>query len=939
MKRFLLPTVAAVGIVVLIAFWLSIIRVPAGADRWMETKDAWLRLAPGVHFKAPWERVTTLKGREFPLIFKGEIPTCEWDRIPFGARASGTLTPARLEAATPGSRLLKSAPEEAFRRGLNEAGLSLCLERLLDPSRHSEVERRITSCVEAAGFVVKRLEWSVDEKNAEQALADKRLLLPRIRPPHPTLFIGLDAADWMVMDRLIAAGRLPRLAALKQRSAWGPIVSEEPMLSPILWTSIATGKRPEKHGVLEFTSHDPATGVEGPVTSDHRRVKALWNILSERGRSVGFVGWWATFPAEWVEGVLVSERISYQLFGMEGKFSGMPGLISPFPSVPASFRSMKAEEIPYEQIKRFLNISKAQFDAAWEQGRKSKDTFENPINHLRGILASTETVAMAAMDLIRRGCPSLVAPYFEGTDTIGHRFAQYLPPRLPWVSPEDYDRFKDAYDAYYEFLDAQLGGIIAAFSAQFPSNGCIMVASDHGFKTGASRPKVSPEDMVLGAPQWHRKFGVFMLAGPGIVHKEIRPVSILDVAPTLLYLQGLPIPEDMDGALVREAFEPGILAAHPVERVPTYEPPGGRPTLSAEPRVAGADDRLKELRALGYIGGAAGSGAAPPPDSKDGASYTAYYNLGNAAKYEGKPEQAREYFKKAVAVNPVFGLAMFNLASLAAQAGNHEEAYTWLREALRVGREVPPLAAVHLVDEARLAGRAGEALDFLQTVESKYAGAAPYQSAVGIALLARGELQEAHARFAKALALDPYDVYAIEEDLKLAAEQRWTTPAEESLNRALKSTDLPNTTLKALGRLCLELGLLPEAKTFLNRALAQDDSDPEILEAMASVLGQTGDRSRAESLLQKALAVEPANPRLHLNYGALLINSGRLQDGYAQLKKAEAFGLRTPDLYNALGKAAFRLGRQNEARACLSLSLQMDAQQPDIRQMLESLGP
>ena len=915
--------------------WLCLVRTGPDGDRWIEEDGAFVKPAPGVHWVWPWTRVEALEAREFAFSPKGTFYSCEYVPIAYAAKAAGRLAPGHLRAMPAGARLASGHAEDLFRRALFETGLTFRLEELSDPARRAEREERLGKAAAAAGLALSRLEWQTDTKAAAEALKAKAAVRALTRPARPVLFIGLDAADWMILDRLMERGRLPSLASLKARAAWGSIVSEEPMLSPILWTSIATGKRPDKHGILEFTVRDPATRRELPVTSDRRKVKALWNILSAFDRRTGILGWWATHPAEWVDGILVSERLGYQLFGMSGSFSGLPGLVSPFPSVDPKPRVVRAEEITYEEVKPFTGISREEFDRAWEDGKKGDDLFGHPVNHLRAILASTRTLKGLTLDLLRDGRWDLLAPYFEGTDTAAHRFAQYLPPRLPWVPSEDFAKYSGTLDQYYIYMD----GIVGEFLRAFPPDGYVLIASDHGFKTGASRPKASPEDMVLGAPQWHRKFGVFMLAGPGVKRGEIDPVSVLDLAPLVLYLEGMPIPRDMDGRLPAWAFEERALADRPPAAIATYEEPGGRPPLPAPAPDAVVDERLKELQALGYIGG--GNSPSSTPAGGDGAgeeSYTAWYNLGNAAMYRGENEQAQQYFRKALEVNPSFGLAMFHLASLEARAGNHAEAVRWLEEATRVGREVPPLAAVHLVDEARLAGTVAEALDHLRSLEGKYGGASAYQSAVGIALLHLGREDEAHAVFGKALALDPTDAYAIEEDLKLAARHGWSTPAEAGLQAALRDPALPFGTLKDLGKVCQRLGLLPEARAFFTRALATDDSDPELLMFAATAEQQAGRAGEAERLFRLALTAGPYDPRIHFNFGAVLANLGRVAEAYDHLKKAEQYGMRDPALFNALGTVAFRLGRRGEAAGYLERSLALAPAQPEIREMLEALG-
>src|SRR3989454_4079926 len=130
--------------------------------------------------------------------------------------------------------------------------------------------------------------------------------------------LGLDGVDPRIVDLLMAEGKMPNFARLRQEGAYGRLLSSEPMLSPILWTTIATGKPPEEHGIGHFVAVNEKTGEQLPVTSGMRRVKALWNILSDAGRSVAVVGWWATWPAETIRGTIVSDHLCYHFLFPEG---------------------------------------------------------------------------------------------------------------------------------------------------------------------------------------------------------------------------------------------------------------------------------------------------------------------------------------------------------------------------------------------------------------------------------------------------------------------------------------------------------------------------------------------------------------------------------------------------------------------------------------------
>ena len=126
------------------------------------------------------------------------------------------------------------------------------------------------------------------------------------------LLIGWDAADWAFLTPLLDGGKMPNLQRLIETGTSGRIATLQPILSPILWTSIATGKRGDKHGVLSFIEPTPDGKGVRPVSSYSRRAKALWNILSQLGRRSIVVNWFASHPAERINGAVVSNRFSHQ---------------------------------------------------------------------------------------------------------------------------------------------------------------------------------------------------------------------------------------------------------------------------------------------------------------------------------------------------------------------------------------------------------------------------------------------------------------------------------------------------------------------------------------------------------------------------------------------------------------------------------------------------
>src|SRR6185369_13621730 len=64
------------------------------------------------------------------------------------------------------------------------------------------------------------------------------------------LLVGWDGADWKLITPLLDRGELPCLNALIDRGVMGKLSSAAPLVSPLLWTSLATGKRADKHGIV-----------------------------------------------------------------------------------------------------------------------------------------------------------------------------------------------------------------------------------------------------------------------------------------------------------------------------------------------------------------------------------------------------------------------------------------------------------------------------------------------------------------------------------------------------------------------------------------------------------------------------------------------------------------------------------------------------------------
>ncbi len=536
----------------------------------------------------------------------------------------------------------------------------------------------------------------------------------------PTLlFIGIDGANPWIIDDLRSVGKLPHLDRLIRRGVFGPLESIQSLRvlepvpkkgywSPVVWASMATGKVPEKHGILDFRLPVPGTSfvwagsqedppralvrlseisgrvpwklemrlrsyepnapqsvtfwlngqllgraqltaawkvVELPVSkgalrpirndlvmeferqttpaayqgkddqrnlaaavgfirvrdaggeevvhlepvmdrfsflkgfhvpeakntfaqSIHWREPPVWQLLGRAGSPVGVVGYWATWPAYEVNGFLVSSHV-----GLRGLKRGKttqrltwpPELAQELlPLAPTDgeveklmrrFASPGCVPTRPDKWKTFAEVL-WQDDFYWRIGRKLMDSPK----------------------------PGFYSIYFESVDVASHNF---LPLRDGAPLPEGCgEEARGIVASTYEQIDQWVGGLLA----RMPRDVTVFIVSDHGLVTVGDRGD-------------HYPWGMFLASGPAIRKSDrLWGASVLDVAPTLLYLFDVAIPLDMDGKLLVQILEPAGLKARPPRYVPAT------PWQSIVTAVTGEDEPgekeiLERLRGIGYLDG------------------------------------------------------------------------------------------------------------------------------------------------------------------------------------------------------------------------------------------------------------------------------------------------------------------------------------------------
>ncbi len=442
------------------------------------------------------------------------------------------------------------------------------------------------------------------------ACADRK----EAHPERPVVLIGVDGLEWRVLKPLIREGKMPNLRKLVERGAAGYLFTLEPALSPAIWTTIATGKLPKHHRVVDFL--DPQTGR--PFTSNSRRGRALWNVASEYGLETLCVGWWVTYPAEEIHGYMVAP---YSAAGQNTKL--WKGNL---------MRDLEDQTWPRDLIDEIYPVVERTVSApAMEDLRKryfgalDLERLEALDRELVGhaawsIQADEAFTAVATHVLAKEGFrPDLTMVYLGGPDVSSHRFWRYKYPEEYFyeVPAEPTDLLKGVIDGFYVQADRMIGEVLAAA----PADANVIICSDHGFHAVATR---QPDPTGLSGHHKDGPAGVVILAGP-----DVRPVgseAILDeksgaemallgrvaeVAPVVHHLLGIPLARHMEiatgGSLMRNALKPELFARRPAETTIESHDEGFRePSTPAAISEEAVENFMDWLEELGYVGAGGG---------------------------------------------------------------------------------------------------------------------------------------------------------------------------------------------------------------------------------------------------------------------------------------------------------------------------------------------
>jgi len=439
---------------------------------------------------------------------------------------------------------------------------------------------------------------------------------PGARPSEPILVLGLDGLEWRVVLPMLRAGELPVLSRLMSTGAYGKLETFQPTLSPLIWTSVVTGKTTAKHGIVDVLKEDDHGGRPRIYSASDRKTKALWDIFSESGLTVHSIGWWTTFPVEEIRGVMIPQ--------LNLLFRFDPSGLGAFDAARA--RGFHGLAWPDELVGRVRSDALEADGAAIRIAEAIFGRFRHPhsdlglhlLARMRWVITMDAIHIRLAREVIQERRPfDLMLFYVRGADVVAHAFWRFIAPagfKYP-PSKEELENYAGFVPAYYRYLDAAVGSLLEASG---PGT-TVIVLSDHGMEaTHQDRPfsREYPNPESMSGNHENAPPGLFIASGPRIapipglafdpatLTYEMLPFigSVYDVTPTILALKGLSVGKDMDGKILEAVISPSFLTLHPPSFVQSHDTRAwleSRTEHKLSPEEE--EDRIEELRSLGYI--------------------------------------------------------------------------------------------------------------------------------------------------------------------------------------------------------------------------------------------------------------------------------------------------------------------------------------------------
>jgi len=458
--------------------------------------------------------------------------------------------------------------------------------------------------------------WGVEGFFRLSSYSDVPELLAR--PGRKVLIIGIDAFDWKMSREIMGKGGLPNLQPLAEAGIFSPLNTFVPAYSPMVWTTLATGKTIAQHNIRHFKAYtfstpasiqplvEPSLLLGNPyvlrwfgqlgimqvrsVTGNSRQVPAFWDITSRAGLSTVVLGWWGTSPAEPVNGILVSDYVPHT----DGSLSALLPHVFPESVIPQVAKHLEAGgQFPERWLRSLFNLT-PQEEERLELNGRIEDIKPMVIREILRSLRHDRSFFLMARQVMATEQPDVLAVFLEGIDTVGH-LALHFERSMDKTTLDSVEvrRYEGANRAYYQIVDEMVGELTRLAD----SDTYIMILADHGFTL--ERPP----------NYFHHKTGppgIFSFCGPTVVPPppgEIK-VHIYDIMPTLLYTLGLPVGGDMKGRVITEAYADVFKQRYGIDTIASYDPLRLKQHQVEDMFSETAHESqviVQRLKALGYI--------------------------------------------------------------------------------------------------------------------------------------------------------------------------------------------------------------------------------------------------------------------------------------------------------------------------------------------------
>ena len=159
------------------------------------------------------------------------------------------------------------------------------------------------------------------------------------------IFLGFDGVDPKLVEQYMAEGKLPHLQRLRERGSFQPLRTTFPSLSPVAWSTFATGVSPAKHNIFDFLNRSLKSYVPelsssrvtpprrwlhfgrfqfplgGATVEMRRKSRPFWTILGEHDIDSTILRLPITFPPDKFNGRMLSAMCTPDLKGTQGSFS------------------------------------------------------------------------------------------------------------------------------------------------------------------------------------------------------------------------------------------------------------------------------------------------------------------------------------------------------------------------------------------------------------------------------------------------------------------------------------------------------------------------------------------------------------------------------------------------------------------------------------------